>query len=52
MFSFRCEAAFRPKLQEAFVAEAPIVFVELFRFGHEVDPIIELAGICPVVRRC
>jgi hypothetical protein len=43
MFSFRCDAAFSLKFQEGFVAEAPIVFVELLCLGHEVGAIIELA---------
>src|SRR5882672_7779603 len=43
LLGFPCEAAFRPKLQEFLVAEGPIVFVELFKVGHGVDPIIKLA---------
>jgi len=51
LLGFPCEAAFRPKLQEFLVAEGPIVFVELFKVGHGVDPIIKLAEFCLVVQR-
>src|SRR5215472_15600430 len=47
LLGFRCEAAFRSKLQEFRVAEGLIVFVELFCMGHGIDPIIDLAKSVP-----